>query len=116
MLMSLFQVTLDFTQAATDSDLPGAGTTFGQWLSRILSAILVVGAFLVLIYLLWGGLSWITAGGDSSKVASAREKIIQSLIGLVVLSAVLAIFTLVQSLLGIEAFVFSPGLPKIINF
>ena len=102
MMMTLYQVTLDFTQGAEEAGLPGAGTSFGEWISRILGAVIAIGAILVLLYLVWGGISWITAGGDASKVQKARDRMVQAVIGIIVLASTLAIFGLVQTFLGIE--------------
>jgi hypothetical protein len=47
------------------------------------------------IFLLWGGLQWITAGGDKDAVEKARKKILGALIGLaIVFSSYTALFVL----------------------
>jgi hypothetical protein len=47
---------------------------------------LMIGASLLcLILIIWGGISWITSGGDKAGVESARKKIIYALIGLVII-------------------------------
>lgn len=106
MFMTLYAATVDFTTATNDT-LAGSGTSFPDWLGRILSAVMVISVLLLLIYLLWGGLSWITAAGDSSKVSAARDRITQAIIGIIVLASSLAIFMLVQSFLGVEIFTFT---------
>lgn len=70
--------------------------------SSFLNSILFVGALLTFGYLLWGGIDWITSGGDSGKVESARKKITQAIIGLVVLASVFAVFFVIQSFLGLN--------------
>ncbi len=110
MLSLLAQTTIDLYQEAADQGLAGTGavdatnpeTGFGTFISGIVSAVMVIAALLVLLYLIWGGIEWITAGGDSGKLGKARDKIIQSIIGIIVLAATFAIFMVVQSLLGIE--------------
>ncbi len=61
------------------------GSTFQRYLIVIWQAIINIGGLAVIIMFLWGAIEWITAGGDSSKVGKARDKITQSIIGLVVL-------------------------------
>lgn len=102
MITPLLQTTLDFTQAAKEQELAGAATTFPELISGLLSGIMAMAALLVLLYLVWAGVEWITAGGDSSKIEKARTKIMQSIIGIIVLSAALAFFMLLQSFLGLE--------------
>lgn len=104
MLMTLYAATIDLAGRATNDVLPGSESTFGAWISRIAGAVMVISALLLLIYLLWGGISWITAGGESSKVQAAKDRITQAVIGIIVLASTLAIFLLVQSFLGIEVF------------
>ena len=81
-------------------------TGFGRFIGRLLTGILVIAAILLLIYLIWGAIEWITAGGDKSKIEKARDKITQSIIGVIVLASVLAIFSAVQRFLGIEVLTF----------
>ena len=61
----------------------------------------MIAALLVLFYLIWGGIEWITAGGDKGKVEKARNRITQAIIGLIVLAASTAILSLVQGFLGV---------------
>ena len=53
---------------------------------------------MVLIYFLWGGIEWITAGGDTAKVQKARDRITQSIIGLVILVASFVIIGFISEL------------------
>src|SRR3989344_2836955 len=50
----------------------------------VIRFILVVAFILAFIFLLIGGIRWITAGGDEKGVASARNMITAALIGLVI--------------------------------
>jgi hypothetical protein len=100
---------LDFGQNAVTNNLPGASATalaspstgFGLLITQILNILLTIGVIAVLFFLLWGGLEWITAGGDSGKITKAREKMTGAVIGLVVLISTTAILMFVQQLLGI---------------
>jgi hypothetical protein len=97
---------INFRREAITADLPGArdagsGTGFGEWISNLLGGIMAVAAILTFLYLLWGAVEWITSGGDKSKVESARNKITQAILGLIVLAATTALFILLQNFLGI---------------
>lgn len=75
-------------------------------LSRLINALLrftlgVVG-LLVFIYLIWGGVEWLTAGGDKSKTESARQKITNAIIGLAIVAAAFAIGTVLSNFFGIR--------------
>lgn len=102
MMSFIYATAINFQDTANNSNLAGSETTFAEWLARIFGAILGVSTLLVLIYLVWGAISWITSNGDSSKVQKARDQMTQAVIGLIVLAASTAIFMLVQNALGIE--------------
>ena len=108
MFMTLYAATVDFT-TATNTTLPGSETTFPEWIAKIVNGVMVMSALLLLVYLLWGGISWISAGGDSSKIQAARDRITQAVIGIIVLAASIAIFMLLQGFLGISILNFTGG-------
>ncbi|MFH2118378.1 MAG: hypothetical protein ABII10_01430 [Candidatus Paceibacterota bacterium] len=83
---------------------PGQGfaTDFGKLLNGILSFVMVIAALMVFMYLIWGGIEWITSGGDKGKTESARNKITSAMIGLIVVAASYAILTLALNFLGFK--------------
>ncbi len=89
----------------TDVDIdPGAGffSDIGVLINGLLSFVMVIAALLVFMYLIWGGIEWITSGGDKGKTESARNKITSAVIGLIVLAASYAILLLVLNFLGFD--------------
>jgi hypothetical protein len=101
--------TLDIGQHAQDV-MPYAEHVTGDnraggvvyMIGTALKAAMVIAAILLLLYLVWGAIEWITSGGDSGKVESARNRIMQALVGILVLASVIAIFNFVQNFLGIN--------------
>ena len=83
---------------------PGTGFAedFGSFINGILSFVMVIAALLVFLYLIWGGIEWITSGGDKGKTESARNKITSAIIGLIVVAASYAILTLALNFLGFD--------------
>lgn len=61
-----------------------------------------LGSIALLVMLIYGALEWILAGGDKGKIESARNRITQSIIGLLVLVGTVAISLFISSLLGIN--------------
>ena len=97
---------LAFAQIDTgDTINPGAGFAgnVGSLINGVLSFVMVVAALLVFLYLIWGGIEWITSGGDKTKTESARSKITAAVIGLVVLAASYAILLIALQFLGFES-------------
>lgn len=88
----------------------GFFTDIGQVFNRVLNFVMVLAALLVFVYLIWGGIEWITSGGDKGKTESARNKITAAVIGLIVLAASYAILLLVLKFLGYEG-----GLDEVID-
>jgi len=110
----LIAATLDLAGAANKADLPGAVSSdpqenFGTLLGGLMGGIMVIAAIMVLIFLLWGAIEWITSGGDKGKTEAARNKITQAILGLIVLAATTAIFMILQSFLGICVLSFGNG-------
>lgn len=75
---------------------------FGEILGNTLNIIMVIALLILLFYLIWGAIEWITSGGDSGKLQNARNRMLQAGVGVLILSATLALFMFVQYLLGIE--------------
>jgi hypothetical protein len=106
---------IDIGSQAIQEGLPGTANfnpdqpqrAFFIWIGSLLSAAMTIAALLVLLYLIWGAIEWITAGGDSGKLQKARDKIAQAIVGIIVLSATLAIFMVLQNFLGISILTFS---------
>ncbi len=81
---------------------PGKGfaTSFGGLVNGLVSFVMVIAAVMVFLYLIWGGIEWITSGGDKGKTEAARNKITSAVIGLIVVAASYAIMTLALNFLG----------------
>lgn len=72
-----------------------------QWIGRYVLTLFNVAQFFglvaVLIYIVYGGVKWITSGGDPKALQSARDTIIHACIGLILLSCVYAISKVMQT-------------------
>ncbi|MCL2110206.1 hypothetical protein FWH30_01325 [Microgenomates group bacterium] len=71
----------------------------GNIISNVLNIVFAVGVILALFYLIWGAFTWITSGGDKAKTADARNKIIASVVGLILLAATWAFLNLVLTVI-----------------
>lgn len=88
----------------------GYASDIGAIISSMLNLVMLIAAILVFMYLIWGGIEWITSGGDKSKTENARNKITAAIVGLIVLAASYALLQLALSLLG-----FSGGFTELFN-
>ncbi len=62
----------------------GGITVTSSVIGNAVTIMLIIAAILSLIFLILGGIRWITSGGDKQKVASARSRITYAIVGLVV--------------------------------
>jgi hypothetical protein len=74
----------------------------GSVVSNAVTIILIVATLIALFFLIWGGVRWITSGGDKAKVDEARKTIIGAIIGLVIAFLAYFILTIVLSIFGLS--------------
>ncbi len=74
----------------------------GPLISAGINAVIIIAGLLVFVYLVWGGIEWLTSGGDKEKYESARNRITAAVIGLVIVVAAYAIMQLIGTFLGIN--------------
>jgi hypothetical protein len=77
-------------------------TDVGQLISAIVGTLLIVAALLAFLYLILGGIKWITSGGDKAGMEEARNKITHAIVGLIIVGAAWASMTLIQNFLGVS--------------
>jgi hypothetical protein len=73
-----------------------------NYVSSILNILLGSAGVLSLVYLIWGGLNIITAGGDKEGAEKGRKKVTNALIGLTIVFSVYVIFFLIRILFNID--------------
>jgi succinate dehydrogenase/fumarate reductase cytochrome b subunit len=86
----------------TGADYQQGGAGLGALISQLVGALFMAGFLLALVYLLIGGISWITSGGDKTKLEKARDQITNSIIGIIVVAAAWAISVLVANFFGLD--------------
>lgn len=89
-----------YSQGSKTSE--GALTNLETFLSTIIGVITVIGSIFFIVNFLLAALAWITAGGDSGKISSARDRMVQSVIGLIVVVAGYSIVGLIGSIVGLD--------------
>lgn len=77
-------------------------TDLGKLISAVVGTLLIIAALIAFLYLILGGIQWITSGGDKTGMEAARNKITHAIVGLIIVGAAWAIMTLVQNFLGVN--------------
>ncbi|MDP2684812.1 MAG: hypothetical protein Q8P20_07300 [bacterium] len=75
--------------------------TFATFLSSAVGLITIIGIIWMVFIIITGSVAIITSGGDKQALESARKKITNGIIGLVVLVSSLFILSLIGKLIGI---------------
>jgi len=76
----------------------------GQLVSNLYVIALFVAGLFFLIQLTVGGISWMGAGGDPKALQAARARLMNAMIGLVIVVAAFTITTIILAALGINIF------------
>lgn len=76
--------------------------TISSIIAAIIILVLVISALVFFFMLVWGGIRYITSGGDKQATESARGQITAALIGLAIVFAAWAIINLVNIFFGID--------------
>ncbi len=70
---------------------PGVEVTLSildVWLRNISSFLLTVGVILAVIFIVWGGIMYMAAGGDTEKATTAKTRIWNGIIGAIIVLGV----------------------------
>lgn len=93
--------------------VPGGNITIDRVISFALGLLLAIGVLAAVAFLIWGGIKWITSGGDKGKVDGARSTIVAAVIGLIVLLLSFVILSFVIQILGVGNNIFDIRIPKL---
>lgn len=80
---------------------------FNKILSLIIGVMTVVAGIWFIFQFIIGAFSWLTAGSDKTAIENAQKRIMNSVIGLVVVVAAIFLVDLLGRLIGLE--ILSPG-------
>jgi hypothetical protein len=83
-----------FAQEDVPSEYPFQNDSLAGIAGQVIRYIMMLGAIIALIFLVIGGVSYITSGGDKMKVQDAQGKITSAIVGLVI---VLGAFLIIKA-------------------
>lgn len=84
-----------------DTTAGGAAGT-SSLITTLASGMFLLGFMMAFIYLMVGSINWITAGGEKGKLEEARNRIINALIGIIILASMWAVMSLVAQFVGLD--------------
>lgn len=71
-------------------------------IKNVVETSFIVAAIVTFVFLVWGGIDWLTSSGDKVKVDAAQKRITNALIGLTIVAASWAFYKLILTFLGID--------------
>ncbi len=74
----------------------------GKFISSMITTITIAGSLAFVIYFFIGALTWITAGGDKTKIGAAQSQMTQGAIGLIALVSSYFIIGIIGAVLGLD--------------
>jgi hypothetical protein len=91
-----------FGSLGTNLTQPGQGALrFTRFISSIIGLLTIIAVIWFVFVLITGAIGWISAGGDKNALEGAKKKIVNGIIGLVVVIVSVFIIDLVGNLIGI---------------
>lgn len=77
-------------------------TFFQSFVPGLIGLGFVAGTIIFFFVLIIGGIQWITSGGDKQALESARGKLTNAIIGIVILFSLFAILDLIHVFFGVK--------------
>lgn len=82
----------------------GGFRDIGNVINNLAKIIFIFAIVLVFLYFMYGGIRWITSGGDKAQTEAARNVLTAALIGFAVIALAFAIVRLIGTFFGIDIF------------
>ncbi len=82
-------------------DLEGA-EFFNKFLPNLIGLSFVIGVVVFVAIIIVGAIQWIISGGDKAGIESAKGKITNAVVGIIILLALFAIIAVVENFFGVE--------------
>lgn len=79
----------------------------GSIISSLIGVFLIMAFISTFLYMFLGGLDWITSAGDKAKLQTARDKITNALVGMIIVGAAWAVMMIAGNFFGLDF----PNLP-----
>jgi hypothetical protein len=94
----------EITNPALNANIRDVGGTefLNKFIPNLITLSFVIGAIIFVAIIIIGAIQWILSGGDKAGIESARGKITNAIIGLIILLSLFAIIYVVENFFGIK--------------
>lgn len=100
----------DKASGITEQLCKAQDNSLGSIIGFAVTILFIVAVLIALVFLILGGIKWITSGGDKANVETARNQIIAAVVGLILVFLSFFILNLVLQAFNLS--LFSLQLPK----
>lgn len=69
----------------------------GKLLSTGIQIFFLVASLALLVYLLWGAYDWLTSGGEKEKLTKAQLKIVNAIVGMLLMVVAMVVFNVIMN-------------------
>lgn len=80
----------------------GALSNLELFISNVVGVLTVFAAIFFIVYFLIAAVAWVTSGGDTGKLQSARERMLHGVLGLIIVVASYGIIGLIGAIIGFD--------------
>ncbi len=84
-------------------------TFFKLFIPRMIGLVFVIGAIIFFFVMMIGAIQWIISGGDKAAIEAARGKIVNAIVGLIILFSTFALLKIIEDFFGINILVLDIG-------
>jgi len=78
------------------------GGNISRTIQGVVVFIIVLAVVIALLYLLYGGIKWITSRGDKTEVEAARNHVMAAIVGLIIVFLAIFIISLILAAFGLS--------------
>jgi hypothetical protein len=71
-------------------------------MSNVFMAMIIVGAIILIIMIVWSGIAMISSGGEKDRIQMAQKRLTYAIIGFVILICVFAIASFIGGFFGLD--------------
>ncbi len=93
----------DAIKGLLKGDPTGAGG-ISKFFNNLVSLIYVTAAIVLVFMLLWGAWDWLTSEGDKEKLESAKKKLINAIVGIILFAVAFALLRILGAFTGFTFF------------
>ena len=100
-MTKVYAQNIDIPVPDKGTDESGAFGTLGELVTFVVNIVFGVGLALALVFVIYGGIKYVTSAGDQTKAEEARNAITNAIIGAVVIIAFRVLINLALNILGV---------------